>query len=41
MKKKAIIISLNGFYLTSREKTLLKKERPWGIILFKRNIKCH
>ena len=39
MKKKAIIISLNGFYLTSREKTLLKKERPWGIILFKRNIK--
>ena len=39
MKKKAIIISINGFFLTTREKILLRKERPWGIILFKRNIR--
>ena len=38
MKKKAIIISIKGFKLTNKEKLLLK-EKPWGIILFKRNIK--
>ena len=39
MKKKAIIISIQGLKLTSKEKLLLSKENPWGLILFKRNIK--
>ncbi len=40
MKKKAIIISLSGFELTQKEKSLFKKDDiPWGVILFKRNIK--
>ena len=39
MKKKAIIISIKSTTLTSKEKLLLAKEKPWGLILFKRNIK--
>ena len=39
MKKKAIIISIKGFKLSYKEKILLSKERPWGLILFSRNIK--
>ena len=39
MKKKAIIISVKSYNLSNKEKTLLAKERPWGLILFKRNIK--
>ncbi len=39
MKLKALIVSIKGTKLTKREKILLKKERPWGIILFKRNLK--
>ena len=39
MKKKAIIISIKGQKLTKLEKQLIKKENPWGIILFRRNIK--
>ena len=39
MKKKAIIISIKGTTLTKKEKLLLSKENPWGLILFKRNIK--
>ena len=39
MKKKAIIISLKGSKLSRKEKILLSKENPWGLILFKRNIK--
>ena len=39
MKRKAIIISIKGLKLTSKEKLLLSKEKPWGLILFKRNIK--
>ena len=39
MKKKAIIVSVKGLTLTSKERLLLSKENPWGIILFKRNIK--
>ena len=39
MKKKAIIISIKGTTLTKREKLLLSAEKPWGLILFKRNIK--
>ena len=39
MKKKAIIISIKGTTLTKKEKILLSRENPWGLILFKRNIK--
>ena len=38
MKKKAIIISINGSELSNKEKMLLSKEKPWGIILFKKNL---
>jgi len=39
MKKKAIIISIKGYRLSPREEKLIAKEKPWGLILFKRNIK--
>ena len=39
MKKKALIISLTGTKLSKMEKILLSKEKPWGVILFKRNLK--
>ena len=39
MRKKAIIISIKGITLTKKEKILLSEEKPWGLILFKRNIK--
>ena len=39
MKIKALIVSIKGTRLTKLEKILLAKEKPWGIILFKRNIK--
>ena len=39
MRKKAIIISLGGFKLTNKERYLISNEKPWGIILFRRNIK--
>ena len=39
MRKKAIIVSIKGFELSKSEKKLLSKEKPWGLILFKRNIK--
>ena len=38
MKKKAIIVSIKGSTLSSKEKILFSKEKPWGLILFKRNI---
>ena len=38
MKRKAIIISISGKYLSRKEKNLIRREKPWGIILFKRNI---
>jgi len=38
MNRKAAIISIKGHKLTTQEIRLLKKEKPWGIILFKRNI---
>ena len=38
MKKKAIIISIGGSKLSDKEKLLLSREKPWGLILFKRNI---
>ena len=39
MNKKAIIFGVKGYQLTSKEKHLFKKAKPWGIILFSRNIK--
>ena len=39
MNRKAVIISLSGYFLTKKEIFLIKKYLPWGIILFKRNIK--
>lgn len=39
MKCKALIVSLKGTNLTSLEKKLFLKEKPWGVILFKRNLK--
>ena len=38
MKKKAIIVSIKGIKLTNKEMLLFSKEKPWGLILFKRNI---
>ena len=38
MKKKAIIISIKSFYLNKNKKKILSYN-PWGLILFKRNIK--
>ena len=38
MKRKALIISIKGTKLSRLESKLLLKEKPWGIILFKRNI---
>ena len=39
MRRKAIILGIKGTKLTSDEKCLIKTEKPWGIILFTRNIK--
>ena len=39
MKKKAIILSIKGYDLTLKEQKLIVNEKPWGLILFKRNIK--
>jgi beta-N-acetylhexosaminidase len=38
MNRKPIIISVAGKKLTKAEKFLIKNEKPWGVILFKRNI---
>ena len=34
-----MIFGIKGYRLTNKEKYLFKKKRPWGIILFSRNIK--
>ncbi len=39
MKKKAIIISIKGYKVSPKEQNLFLKNKPWGLILFKRNIK--
>ena len=38
MNRKAIIFGIKGYILTKEEKKLFKKIKPWGIILFSRNI---
>ena len=35
MKSKALIVSLKGTNLTSLEKKLFSKEKPWGVIYSK------
>ena len=39
MDRKAIIFGIKGIKLSMDEKNLIKREKPWGIILFSRNIK--
>ena len=38
-KRKAFIVGLKGYKITKKEINFLKKHRPWGVILFSRNIK--
>ena len=39
MKRKSIIISISSYRLTKKEEELISSQKPWGIILFKRNVK--
>ena len=39
MNRKAIIFGIKGTKLTAEERYLIKTTKPWGIILFSRNIK--
>ena len=39
MKQKALIVSIKGTKLTKMERVLFSIEKPWGTILFKRNLK--
>ena len=39
MNRKAIICGIKGSKLTTEVKNFLKSEKPWGVILFSRNIK--
>ena len=39
MYRKAVIFGLKGYKLSVKEKKLLKIAKPWGVILFSRNIK--
>tara|TARA_Y100000590_G_C15739875_1_gene1019870 strand:- start:1302 stop:2249 length:948 start_codon:yes stop_codon:yes gene_type:complete len=39
MNRKAIIFGIKGYKLSKKEKFFLRKIKPWGIILFSRNIK--
>jgi beta-N-acetylhexosaminidase len=38
MIRKAAIVSISGSVLTKNEISIFKKDKPWGIILFRRNI---
>ena len=38
MNRKAIIFGIKGYTLTINEKKFFKNNKPWGIILFSRNI---
>ena len=38
-KRRAFIVGIKGYTLTNKEISFLRKYRPWGIILFTRNIK--
>jgi len=39
MNRKAIIFGIKGYKLTKKERLLFKRYKPWGVILFTRNIK--
>ena len=39
MNRKAIIFGIKGYKLSKRERSFLRKTKPWGIILFSRNVK--
>ena len=39
MNRKAIIVGIKKEKLTLEEKNFLIREKPWGVILFSRNIK--
>ena len=39
MNRKAVIFGIRGHKLSRNEKSFFKKVKPWGIILFSRNIK--
>ncbi len=39
MNRKAIIFGIRGLSLTRHEKIFIRKTKPWGIIIFSRNIK--
>ena len=39
MNRKAVIFGIQKHRLTINEKHLFRKTKPWGIILFSRNIK--
>ena len=41
MNRKAVIFGIQKHRLTINEKLLFRKAKPWGIILFSRNIKNH
>ena len=38
MPPRAFITGLSGLTLTAEERAFLRETRPWGLILFKRNI---
>ena len=38
MNRKAVIFGIKSVKLTTEERILLKETKPWGIILFSRNI---
>ena len=37
--RKAFIVGIKSTTLSKKEKTFLKKYKPWGVILFSRNLK--
>ena len=39
MIRKAVIFGIKSTYLNKKEKSLFAKNKPWGVILFSRNIK--
>jgi beta-N-acetylhexosaminidase len=39
MKRKAIILGIRGTNLNTEERHMIRTEKPWGIILFSRNIR--
>jgi len=39
MNRAAVIFGVKGYQLSKKEKKLFKKIKPWGVILFSRNIK--